>query len=219
MKLGQKFGLSGIAFFSMLFLMLKKSHVMLPVAVVMLAHVAVASTAVRVEAPLAAHDDGEVASVTALMPEIFPTARTLHICLSLDDSAGGGAELRLGKAQGGRLSLAGTVTSIGFEDGTWFVRGDRHRKAFTATNSATATAGVRTLVVRLRLDADGAPVKIERLEADGQPLAFDGLGGDALKAWLDPRRLDAFKAVSRGGADGVSATVKVHADGSVFILR
>jgi len=189
---------------------------MLSVAVVMLAHIAAASTSVRIDAPTAAHDDGE-ASAMALMPKIFPTARTLHICLSLDDSAGGGAELRLGKAQGGRLSLAGTATSIGFEDGAWFIRGDRHRKTFTAANPATA--GLRTLAVRLRLDADGAPVKIERLEADGKPLAFEGLGGDALKAWLDPRRLDAFKAVSRGGAGGVSATVKVHADGSVFILR
>ena len=218
MKLEQKFGLSGFAFFSMLFLMLKKSHIMLSVtvAVAMLSHIATATTIVRVDAPLPSHDDWE-ASATALMPEIFPTARTLHIYLSLDDSAGGDAELRLGKAQGGRLSLAGTATVIGLENGSWFIRGDRHRQCFTATNSATA--GLRTLAVRMRLDADGAPVKFERLEADGQPLAFDGLGEDVLKAWLNPQHWEDFKVVSRGGADSVSATVKVHADGTLFILR
>jgi len=201
--------------------MLRKLCIVLYVAtaVAVLAHVAAASTSARVEAPAAAHDDGEAASATALMPKIFPAARTLRIELSLDDSAGGGAELRLGKAQGGRMSLAGTVTTVGFENGSWFIRGDRHRKNFTATNSATATAGARTLAVRIRLGADGAPARIERLEADGLPLLFEGPDGDALKAWLDPRRWEDFKVVSRGGAGNVSAGVKVFADGALLIVR
>jgi len=205
----------------MLYPILEKSRILLCVAatVAALAHAAVAATLARVEAPAAAHDDGEAASATALMPKIFPAARTLRIELSLDDSAGGGAELRLGKASGGRLSLAGTVTTIGFENGSWFIRGDRHRKNFTATNPVTATAGARALTACVRLDADGAPARIERLEADGKPLTFEGLEGDALKAWLDPRRWEDFKVVSRGEADNVSATLKVHADGTLFILR
>jgi len=184
-----------------------------------LAHTAAAGTSARADAPAAAYDDAEASSAAELMPGIFPTARTLRIELSLDDSvAGGSAELRLGKASGGRLSLAGTTTSIGFEDGAWYICGDRHRRCFTATNSATAAAGPRTLAVRMRLDADGAPVGVA-LAADGLPLTFDGLGGDALKAWLDPRRWEDFRVLSRGGADGVSATVTVHADGTLFILR
>ena len=206
----------------MLFLMLKKSHIAIFFIVSVafaLPHIAAASVVVRVDAPLAADGDGEASSVVKLMPGIFPTARTLRIELSLDDPAGGDAELRLGKAQGGRMSLAGTVTTIGFENGSWFIRGDRHRKNFTATNSMPTTAGARTLTACVRLDADGVPVRIERLEADGKPLTFEGLDGDALKAWLDPRRLDAFKVVSRSGADGVSATVKAYAGGTLFILR
>lgn len=221
MKLGQKFGLPDSGDSVMISPMLKKSHIMLPVAVtaVMLAHAAAASASARADAPAAAHDDAEASSAAELMPGIFPTARTLRIELSLDDSvAGGGAELRLGKASGGRMSLAGTTTSIGFEDGAWYICGDRHRRCFTATNSATAAAGPRTLAVRMRLDADGAPVGVA-LAADGLPLTFDGLGGDALKAWLDPRRWEDFRVLSRGGADGVSATVTVHADGTLFILR
>jgi len=177
-----------------------------------------ASVSVRVDAPLAAHDDLEASSAVALAPGVFPAARTLRVELSLDNSVtGSGAELHLGKAQGGRLPLAGTVTTIGLEDGTWFIRGDRHRQHFTAANPVTA--GVRTLAVRMRLDAGGAPMKIDRLDADGKPLTFEGLDGAALLSWLDPGRWDAFKVLSRGGANGVRATVKVYAEGTLFILR
>jgi len=200
--------------------MLKKSYItifFIASVTFALPHIAAATTTVRADAPPAVYDDGEVSSVLELMPGVFPTARALRIELLLDDSVtGSGAELRLGKAKGGRMSLAGTATIIGFENGAWFIQGGRHRQRFTAANSATV--GVRTLAVRMRLDTDGVPVNVA-VKADGKPLTFAGLEGEVLKAWLDPRHLDVFRLVSRGGANGVSATVKVYVDGTLFILR
>jgi len=187
-----------------------------------LAHTAAAAVTVaraRVEVPPPAYADGESSSATEPVPVMFPKARIVCYELSLDNTAGGGAELRLGNAKGGRQPLAGTVTTIGFEDGAWFIRGGRHRQNFTATNAVTGAAGARSLAVRIRLAEGGAPVRIERLEADGKPLAFEGLDAGTLKAWLDPRRLYTFRAVSRGGAGDVSAAVRVYTDGSVIIVR
>jgi len=178
-----------------------------------------AASPVCVGAPAPEYADSE-ASAEAATPGLSPAARMLDITLSLDTAApASGAELRLGNAHGGRLSLSGTATVLAFENGEWLIRGDRHRRQFTAPAANPLSAGPRTLAARVRLDAGGAPVRVERLTADGRPLSFGGMDGDMLLAWLDPRRFDAFKVVSRGGAGGVSASVNFYADGTLMILR
>ena len=166
----------------------------------------VAQAQVRIDVPPSAYIDGEASAEAALGGWAWEPAKgrtTLKVVLSLDNmSAADNAELALGE------------TTVGFDRGEWFVLGDRMRVRLSATPSLPAS-GRRSLVVRVRLDAGGAPLGAS-LVADGSPLAF-GVGVPL--SWLDPAVWGALRVTARGGAENVSVTAARHADGSVMILR
>ena len=180
---------------------------------------ALAADPVRLCAPSPEHADLE-ASAEAAAPGWFPTARTVAVTLSLDGAQGGGAEVALGRGQGGGLGLEGTTVILGWRDGEgWYVRGDRLRKKFAAQPGGPAPAGLRSLTACVRLDPGGAPSGITRLTADGAAVSFPGLDGATLLKWLDPGGWDTVKVTARGGAGAVSAEVRLYADGTLMILR
>jgi len=153
------------------------------------------------------------------MPELFPTARTMEIKLSLDASPSNGAEVTLGGAWQGALPEPGKIAFVlGWDRGEWYIRGDRLRKRFTGTAVNPSSLGPRVLTARVRLDPDGMPVSVS-FNSGGQPVLFAGLEADALLPWLDPRGWESVRVTARGGASNVSAEVRYVADGSVFILR
>ncbi|MCL2103483.1 MAG: hypothetical protein FWH21_00275 [Kiritimatiellaeota bacterium] len=180
---------------------------------------ALAADPVRLYAPSPEHADLE-ASAEAAAPGWFPTARTVAVTLSLDGAQGGGAEVALGRGQGGGLGLEGTTVILGWRDGEgWYVRGDRLRKKFAAQPGGPAPAGLRSLTACVRLDPGGEPSGIMRLTADGAAVSFPGLDGATLLKWLDPGGWDTVKVTARGGAGAVSAEVRLYADGTLMILR
>ena len=180
-----------------------------------LAHVAVAATVVRVDAPPPAHADMEVSAESA-MPLPARLTRTFKLTLSLDATATNNAEVVFGTGTCDEPEDIAVV--IGFDRGAWFLRGEGLQKQFASPAAAPTAAVRRTLTVWIRLDDKGEPVGV-KLHADGAPVTFAGLDDETLLAWLDPRGWGAFRVTSRGGAGNVTASVNFFADGSVFILR
>ena len=221
MKLGRKFGLSDREVSVMLFPMLKKSHIgiffIVSVALA-LPHTTAASVVARVDAPPPVNVNGE-AHAAKPVPKMSPTARMVKITLSLGASPANGAAVTLGKTWQGSLPEPDKIAVIlGYDRGEWHIRGDRLRKRFTDTAVNPSSAGPRTLVARVRLDPDGAPVNVA-FSSDGQSVSFAGMEADALLPWLDPRGWESVRVTARGGASNVFAEVRYIADGSLLIMR
>ena len=194
---------------------------------------------VRIDVPSATHADAEASSI-GVMPPVSPKVRTLRFELSLDATPGNNAELSFGKSRGGRLSLAGTQTVIGWDRGAWVLRSGDLRKSFSTNAVSGSVPCQRKLIVSVNMkptwvddDLHGQRKEIvidsitfseERKGGGVAPghslVEFPGLSPTSAvaKAWFDYRGLDAFRAVSRGGG-GVSAAVKVLEPGTVLILR
>ena len=220
MKLEQKFGLSENGVSVMLYPMLKKSYMKAFVVVLafsVLSHVSAAATSARVDAPLPVSPNGE-AHATKAVPAIGRLVRTVKVTLSLDASPVNSAAVTLGKTwQGSLPEPEKAALVLGYDRGEWHIRGDRLRKRFTGTDGNPST-GPRTLVARVRLGPDGAPVSVA-FNSGGQPVLFAGLEADALLSWLDPRGWEAVRVTARGGATNVSAEVEYLQDATHIILR
>jgi hypothetical protein len=179
-------------------------------------YVSAAATFARVDAPPPAYAGGEAGAEVA-MPELFPTARTLQITLTMDASAADNAEVAL-SAGGGPRNLDTTRVILGYKRGKYFIRGNNLTEQYSVQDTGTASTTARELTVKVRLDPDGAPVRAT-FWADGKPLAFDGLDPKALLAWLDPREYDTLQITSRSGAANVSVSAAYFADGTLIITR
>ena len=218
MKIDKRCTLSGSGDSAMILPMMKNTRVKMFFVVSLffvLAHVAVAATITRVDAPAPAYADLE-ASAEAAMPLPVRLARTFKLSLSLDAAVTNNAEIAFGT--GACDDPEDTSVVIGFDRGVWFLRGDALQKRFSSGTPGTFAAGPKTLTVQVRIDKSGEPAGVT-LHADGAPVTFAGMEPETLLAWLDPRGWESFRVTSRGGAGNVTATVKFLADGSVFILR
>jgi len=177
-----------------------------------LSHTAVA-VAVRVDAPLPEHDDGEAAAET-LTPVMGGKDRTLRLTLSFEATPTNSVEVALG-AGPDPLDPDGTAMVIGWDCGEWFVAGDKLRQRLAVAAADPTVAGLRTLTVTVRLGPGGRAEAFEERPGAGRtPVAFGG----ALGAWAGPSGWDTLRVVSRGGADA-AAEVKFFADGSAVIVR
>ena len=214
MSVEKQWALSGLGVSDMLFPMLK--NIYRGILFATLAQLAVGGTVASVDTlPAAAHDDLEVSADVAMpLPERL--TRTFKLTLSLDSSPTNNAEVVFGTENCD--SPDNTAVILGFDRGAWNIRGNGLRQKFTVAANNSSVAMPRTLTVKVRLDADGAPVGV-KFGADGLPVTFEGVTKPTLLAWLDPRGWESFRVTSRGGAGNVAASVKFLADGSVFILR
>ena len=214
MRVEKQWALSGLGVSDMLYPMLK--NIYRGILFVALAQVTVGGTVANMSAlPPPPYADLEV-SADAAMPLPERLTRTFKLTLSLDATATNNAEVVFGT--GACDSPDNTSIILGFDRGTWGIRGNGLRQKFTIAANNPSAAVRRSLTAQVRLDADGAPVVV-KLDADGQPVTFAGLTVPTLLSWLDPRGWESFRVMSRGGADNVTASVKFLADGSVFILR
>ena len=178
-----------------------------------LAHTAVA-VAVRVDVPPPLHVDGE-ASAETLMPMMREKDRVLKITLAFNATPTNRVEFALGGGDGVRADSTGVI--IGWRRGEWRVVGDRLRQEFAVQAANHTVAGPRSLVVCVRVKANGSLVGVA-FEADGETL-FDGPEAGAVLQWLSPYRWDALQVTARGDADGVSVTMQSLADSTVIIIK
>ena len=117
----------------------------------------------------------------------------------------------------GRLDVGEEGCLVGWDCGAWFVREGADREALTAVPERPPADGVRTLAWRLRVDADGAPSRLDA-RADGD--AVFGALADAPPAWLHSPSWDVVRLTGRGiDAPLGSFSVAVTPDGTTFFVR
>jgi len=178
---------------------------------------AAGALAARAAAPVAAHDDLESWAEAAVEPGL--ATRNLRLTLSLDAQGDCGAEAAFTAGPGGALSSpGGTALVMGFDCGEWFVCGDLLRRRFSAAAAGPEAPGRRSLTARVTLDARGVPMGVSFVEELGGARSGVNLG-EVPAAWFAPQGWAFVRAVSRGGAAGVSASVGFVPDGTVMILR
>ena len=95
----------------------------------------------------------------------------------------------------GRLDVGEEGCLVGWDCGAWFVREGADGEALTAVPERPPADGVRTLAWRLRVDADGAPSRLDA-RADGDAV-FAALA-DAPPAWLHSPSWDVVRLTGRG---------------------
>ena len=211
--------------FGIVLTMIKGSYIEMSLAMLLSAasaSAAFAATGVRVDAPTPEYADME-ASAEMPLPEwgsVSASRTTLRITLSLDAAtAESSAEIALGNYTPGD-DPDGTAVVMGYEDGEFFILGDRLLTRLAVPAASPPPSGPRTLTARIRLDAAGKPTGVT-FEADGNAVPSGGLAPDPeiLPAWFDPANAGILRVTSRGGAQNVSATVTAYADGTIMILK
>lgn len=117
----------------------------------------------------------------------------------------------------GRLDVGEEGCLVGWDCGAWFVREGADGEALTAVPERPPDDGVRTLAWRLRVDADGAPSRLDA-RADGD--AVFGALADAPPAWLHSPSWDVVRLTGRGiDVPLGSFSVAVTPDGTTFFVR
>lgn len=117
----------------------------------------------------------------------------------------------------GMLDVGEEDCIVGWDCGAWFVREGADREALTAVPERPPADGVRTLAWRLRVDADGAPSRLDA-RADGD--AVFGALADAPPAWLHSPSWDVVRLTGRGlDASPESFSVTVAPDGTTLFVR
>lgn len=117
----------------------------------------------------------------------------------------------------GMLDVGEEDCIVGWDCGAWFVREGADGEALTVVPDQSPTGDVRTLSWRLRVDADGAPSRLDA-RADGDAV-FGALAG-APPAWLHSPSWDVVRLTGRGiDAPLGSFSAAVTPDGATFFVR
>jgi hypothetical protein len=174
---------------------------------------------VQVVLPVSSEAHGESDGTAGMPPHPHPGAgAAFKATLDFSASENGGVELLFGMRdpQGGGLDYADAAFSVGFDSGRWLVRYNGLRQE-AAQDAATAAMSPRSLVIRMRLRADGTPSELLSFSVDGE--AFTALADGEIRGLFSPHRFDAFRVSARGDAHPVSASVTLSTSPSLIIIR
>jgi len=158
--------------------------------------------------------DGEVSAARAL-PRGPSWARNWRMEVRASGGAGVHVEAALGAGVNGDGILEdGEVTAaLGWDRGVWFILGGEG-----PGERWTAPAADGTLVMDVRVRADGSAASVSFRDGGGAAVSFAGL--PEAPAWLSPPGWDMARLTARGAGDrGEGFSFAVFADGSLLILK
>jgi hypothetical protein len=118
----------------------------------------------------------------------------------------------------GKLPAEETSATVGWDKGAWFILSGDLLHKFTCVPQDASTPASRTLMMSMRLSADGTPIGLSFKDGNGNPLAFEGLEG--IPSWMSPKLWDTAALTARGwDARDEQATFSFVLDGTQILLR